>query len=168
MHRQAIFVFGSMRDRELLEVVLGRRVAEPVYQAATLEGYRLGRVPDERYPLLVRDIDSRVAGEIVDGLSEEDLARVLFFEGDEYELQPCRVTVQGAGYRDVLFCDNFVHATETITASWSLSEWQRVDKPSFLQVAKRFMAFYGCGNREEAEAVWRALETNENNRSSAA
>ncbi len=47
------FFFGTMRDRDVLELVVGRPVTDADTEAAALPGYRLARAIDDSYPALV-------------------------------------------------------------------------------------------------------------------
>lgn len=164
---KSLFVFGTMRDRDVLELVLGRALAPERYRAATIEGYRITLVPDERYPTLVKAPGQHAHGEVVHGLDGTDLDRVLFFESDEYALNPCRVLVEGHTEIEALFCDDLALDPRAVEP-WSLEDWQAEHKKGFLEIARRFMSFYGRGSRDEAEALWLELETARNSRSTAA
>ena len=85
-----LFVFGSLMDPEVLELVSG--LAELTINAATVEGFRQCEVSEESYPVLVADEASVCHGLLVGGLTVLAVQRILFFEGGEYTLEPITVT----------------------------------------------------------------------------
>ena len=71
-----LFFFGSLTDRELLELVLGRDCAAIDFRPARLPGFATNRVKFESYPVLVPKPASIVTGQLVGVLTEADIARV--------------------------------------------------------------------------------------------
>lgn len=148
-----LFAFGTLRDPEVLEVVLERVASELDCVPARLRGYRVARLPDESYPVLIESRDGSVDGMLLRGLSDKDFDRIAFFESNEYRFERCRVEVMGAGEVNALYC------SEGVTQSgprkpWSLEEWQRAEKPEFMRDLKRYMQLYGYFSAEEADAQW--------------
>lgn len=152
-----LFVFGSLRDSEVLEVVLGRPAADIRTLGARLPGYRVVRLPDETYPVLVWAPESNVSGELLRGLSAEDFERIAFFENQEYRFEPCTVTLEDGSRRDALYCGE--NQTEPgAHEPWRLETWQRIHKTAFLEHTRQFMTFYGTVGPGEADEIWRKLK----------
>lgn len=151
------FFFGSLLDRDVLDVVLGRASEDVVRRPGTLRGYRKLRVADESYPALRADAaaDARADGVVFSGFSDADMNRVCYFEGDEFELRPLPVDLDDGGRVDAL---TFT-ATEKLLFSdqvWTLADWQREHKAGFLPLAREWMDGYGGAAPQDLEAQWQA------------
>jgi len=154
----SLFVFGTMRDPDVLGIVLGRPITPDAYRPAWLPDHRIARVPDERYPVLVHAPGERARGDVIEGLGDEDFARIAFFEGDEYVFGGRTVHIEGEGPVRVFLCDEG-DMDPGANEPWDLERWQREEKSSFLDVARKYMSYYDTGAAEEAEALWWAIET---------
>ncbi|HSS64359.1 MAG TPA: gamma-glutamylcyclotransferase family protein, partial [Gammaproteobacteria bacterium] len=95
-----LFAFGTLRDSDVLEVVLERAVLGIDRVPARLRGYRVARLPDESYPVLIESRGDSADGLLLRGLSEDDFHRIAFFENTEYKLERCRVELADAGEAD--------------------------------------------------------------------
>ena len=80
-----LFFYGSLMDRELLALVIGRATDGLSIEAATLHGFDRRRVRDESFPILVPHTGGRVEGVLVTDLTAADIARLQFYEGSDYE-----------------------------------------------------------------------------------
>ena len=150
-----LFVYGTMRDPEVLSLVLGRPEGAVEREGAWLQGARLARVSDETYPMLVSDPGASVEGELLVGLSGADRARIRFFEGDEYAVDEARIRTHSAA---TVAAELFVlTGTANAAEPWSLETWQRDHRAGFLPMARDFMALYGRASPEAAEALWSRL-----------
>lgn len=92
-----LFVFGTLRHAPLLEKVLGREVAS---ETARLPGYSVYLVGEKGAPgaVLCQTPGAAAEGLLLRDLSEEDLARLAFYEGEAAgALREMRVTVADGG-----------------------------------------------------------------------
>lgn len=148
-----LFVFGSLMDPDVLELVSGMPVSALQVSSATVHGYRQCEVAEESYPVLVGCESSRADGLLLHGLTVDALKRILFFEGEEYSLQPINAVtdancIQQAHY----FRDTGVYTVrETM---WDFEQWRRIHKPSFLKVSSEYMNLYGTMSAAEADEYW--------------
>ena len=152
-----LFVYGTMLDRDVAETVLGRALDPACVHRAWLDGYRVVRLPDDTYPMLIEAPGEQVAGVLLYDLGPTDFDRVRFFESYEYELIDCTVRVPDHGYRHAARF-GAAQAPPRRPEAWSLGWWRSAYKDRFLRYARHFMAFYGRGTLEEAEARWLELE----------
>ena len=150
-----IFFYGSLRDREMLEVVLGRTVPDSSLEPATLEGYAAFLLVDEDYPVLVPAEGRSVEGVLLHDLTGEDLARIRFFEEEEYALRP--VTVRTA--RGIVAAQH-LRGTDKPVASdreWDFETWRRTHRSAALEATREYMAHYGRLSTQELDAIWPAI-----------
>ncbi len=83
-----------MKDRDVLELVVGRRVADTDMEPAALPGYRLARAIDESYPAVLPHAGCRIEGVLVHRLSAAEVERILWFEGWEYASRSVEVVLR--------------------------------------------------------------------------
>jgi hypothetical protein len=148
------FFFGTLRDRDVLEVVLGRSLDDLEHEPATLPGHRLARVIEESYPALVEDPVGSVEGELVRGLGERDIARIGWFEGEEYETRRVEVVVRAGGAREWAIIQTPTEALEVAAGDWNYAAWQRDEKGELLTLARGHMALLGKVGIDEAIERW--------------
>ena len=154
------FFFGSLMDRDVLSIVLGRSVAHEEYVAATLPGYRRICVDGESYPALVESAEPTdcVTGYAMALRNEDEVSRVIFFESEEYAPQETLVLLEdGSSIRSFL-CIAKPHCPLR-DAPWDFSRWQRETKALFLPLAEGYMHMNtGRHTDEEIEAEWQRLK----------
>ena len=90
------FFYGTLLDRDVTALVLGRRLPPAAFVPASLPGHARRRVKGASYPIVVRDPRGEVAGAIVGGLSARDVARLAAYEGPRYRIAPLKVRMAGA------------------------------------------------------------------------
>lgn len=152
-----LFVYGSMRDEEVRAVVLGRSAPAVRIEPASMPGVATALVPGESYPYLVSAEGKSAEGALIHGLDEMGLDRVLFFESDEYAFVECEVVRAGGERVAAVYLGGVSIPQTPVVATWSFEQWQAREKTRFLAMTREFMALWGHGTRDEAEAVWQRL-----------
>jgi hypothetical protein len=125
------FFYGTLLDRDVASLVLGRRLAPQAYSPAALPGHARRRVKGASYPIVVRDPRSTVAGAVVGGLSGCDVARLAAYEGPRYRIVPIKVRIAGVMWVVSVFAPREQRFQPT-TGTWELAAWQRRYKRAFL------------------------------------
>ncbi len=148
-----LFCFGSLMDREVLACVLDRPVDDVTMVQASIPGFRKVRLPHESYPMLVPDAEFEAPGVLLVGLSKADLDRIVFFEGEEYELAPCQVHALDGGCAEALFFDEGIMPPPR-TEPWDFVTWQRDHKDYLIRQSRAYMACYGRMSLAEADTYW--------------
>ncbi len=123
------FFFGSLRDHDILEAVIGRAFPRRAFPAAQLPDHRLERMAQETFPLLVAAAGALAPGVVVEGLEAADIERIHFFESVEYEASLHSIALAGGGALD---CHLFAatKAKEATPASLGIStSGRRVTRP---------------------------------------
>ena len=152
-----LFCFGSLMDRDVLRCVVGDNESLVQMRPAFIAGYFKARLPHETYPMLVPEAEREAPGQLLYGLNKEDLDRIVFFEGEEYELSPCKVRVADNEWVDALFFDEGIMPPPE-TAEWDFEEWKSKYKPFMLRQTDYYMSFYGKLSAPEADVYWQNYE----------
>jgi hypothetical protein len=134
------FVYGSLLDRDVTAVVIGRRLPPTAWVPARLPGYRRSKAKGATYPIAVRDPRAEIEGAVFGAFSKRDVERLEAYEGPRYHTVPLKVwigdrlvVVSGFAPKDKAF--------QPAGGNWSLTEWQRRDKRKFVErIRKDFNA----------------------------
>ena len=152
----ALFFFGTLRDRELLDIVLDRPVAGEEMRPALAPGFTIRRLQGQAYPHLVEETGAHAEGIVFDATVEE-LKRLAYFEEAEYGLAPIRVETDGGPLEA-----SYYRATGKVTpgdGAWDFEQWQRECKPVATEAARELMAHYGVVPVEEMDRIWPGIMT---------
>ena len=125
------FFYGTLLDRDVTALVLGRRLPPQAFEPASLPGYSRWRVQGGSYPISIPDRKGEVEGCIVGGLSARDVARLAACEGSGYRVASLKVRVAGGLTRVSVF-EPLVQKLQPTNRPWDLMLWQRHDKRAFM------------------------------------
>lgn len=125
-----LFVYGTLRDPDLVAAVLGRRL-HTVYPARA-PGWKAVPYPGRIYPALVRAPGAAAEGLLVTGLSPFERDLLDAYEGEEYRRTP--IATMLVDEPELHEADAYlpVIAVPTDAHEWSLSRWQAEHKPRVL------------------------------------
>ncbi len=124
-------------DAELRQVVIGRALGSGQIEPATIGGFRRVLVAGRNYPMLLPHPTGRVEGMLAHGLEEDEVRRLVLFEGGEYRLRPVAVTdLRGQRIDAAAFLADRERADRR---AWTLERWQRRHKRAFVRQAEAFM-----------------------------
>ena len=152
--RAPLFAFGTLMDPDVLALVCdvepGRFRTEP----ARAEDSARRWVVDDHYPVRVAAAGESLPGLLVHGLDDESLARIEFFEGEEFVLAP--LLVRRASDGAPIEARHFAHTGRKAVAEapWELADWQASTKADTLPRVRRYMACFGRMSVVEADAHW--------------
>ena len=152
------FFFGTLMDRDVLQLVLDRPVAADALAPARLAGFRRVRILRDSVPILVADPGSVVDGVLFETATAEEDSRILFFEDYDYDLAPCRPVLADGRATDAVFC-GAEDGVEGSDEPWDLARWAIRHKRGFLELSRVYLSCYGRLTPHEAEPVW--VETRE-------
>ncbi|WP_223422040.1 NUDIX domain-containing protein [Tateyamaria pelophila] len=97
-----MFFYGTLRHLPLLEIVLGRPASSLDIADVSLPGHAVMAVAQGPFPMIVTAQDQQADGIIVRGLSEDETARLTYYEaGFDYDLLP--VTLADGQTAEVYF-----------------------------------------------------------------
>lgn len=147
-----LFFFGSLRDAQLLERVLGRAVDPACIVAATAPGRLACALEEQAYPYLAEMPGSWAEGVVVTGLNADDMDRLEYYEEAEYGLAPLDVECGGQMRRVQYF-----HSTPKVTPRtqpWDFAAWQRDEKAVAIEAAIELMAHKDVVPVEQMDTIW--------------
>jgi gamma-glutamylcyclotransferase (GGCT)/AIG2-like uncharacterized protein YtfP len=124
-----LFVYGTLRDPDLLSGVLGRSTMTAV--AATAPGFAAVHYPGRIYPALARRPGAAAPGLVLLDLTpfEQDLLDA--FEGTEYRRAIIPVMIDEELHEAFAYLPAISIPADA--APWVLSDWQIQHKPRVLQ-----------------------------------
>lgn len=155
----AIFIYGTLLDKDILRAVLGRNIADNEYLEAEVFGVAKYTYPGDSFPILKPQLNSKAQGAVLFNLSTTDLDRINFYEGDEYGF--VEIEAQLADGRKIAAQYNAATDQQIDSQSpWLLSDWQRDEKARFLGYTQRYMAQYNIMSIDQADALWRSMVDN--------
>ncbi len=154
------FFYGTMKDAEVFAVVAGRPLSADGCDAATLAGYRLARVRDECYPCLAPSAGGETDGLVVSDLSQGEIDRINFFEGNDYCPETVAVTLTAS--RQAVAATTFLNSSsvDAEETAWRYAEWRvSAEKERFLRLAHAWMAIHGRYPPDDPalDDIWRAM-----------
>ena len=130
-----LFVYGTLRDPDVLDALLGRTL--PAVEA-TAPGFRAVHYPQRVYPALIAAQGGNAPGLLLHQLTPIDLAILDAFEGDEYRRATIAVlTPSGMVDADVYLP---IIAIPANAAPWTLEAWTRLHKRTVLDGERRSAA----------------------------
>lgn len=140
-------------DSDVLQIVSGQPLASMKMQAATAPGYVQREVAGESFPVLHADSPGCATGVLIHGLTETAIQRILFFEGEEYQLRALDiVTADGIRINARYFADAAVY--QLLPTSWSFEHWLAHEKNAFIARCRRYMDLFGTLSIAEADTYW--------------
>ena len=90
-----IFLYGTLCDKELLEICLGRSLSSINLVSAKLENHSVFWVKNKNFPVIKFDHGSFAEGLAVLDLNEHDLKQLDFYEGGfNYELRKVSIILK--------------------------------------------------------------------------
>jgi hypothetical protein len=128
-----LFVYGTLRDPDLLMAVLGRLLLPGTVHAARAPGFRVVEYPGRSYPGITR-VPGAAEGLLITGISPFERDLLDAWEGGEYRRTP--IAAMLADEPELHEADAYVPAIALPTDAhdWSLSRWQAEHKARALVI----------------------------------
>ncbi len=151
-----LFLFGTLRDPALFQVVFGRPQHALGCRPALLPGHAAVRVEGADFPVLVVSPACRQPGLLVEGLAADEVARAVFYESTGYRLAPVRLAVAGRRVPARAFLP-----TGRLPVSgerWRLAAWRRRHGARVVIAAGVAFEHYGRIDAGGFDALWPQIE----------
>ncbi|MEQ1899568.1 MAG: gamma-glutamylcyclotransferase family protein [Devosia sp.] len=126
-----LFVYGTLRDPDLLAGVLARPLNARAMLAASAPGLRAVHYPGRAYPALVRAPGDAAIGLVLTDLTAFERDLLDAFEGEEYHRRPIPVMIG----EELHEADAYLPAIAIGAGAeaWTLESWQAAHKPRVLK-----------------------------------
>jgi len=103
-----VFVYGTLRDKSILEAVIGHPVARVT--PARIRGYEARLVLGHDFPMIRPAPQGQAEGLILHDLDPADVAALNNFEGTTYTLEPMAVTcLNGQEHTALVYVDTGIY-----------------------------------------------------------
>lgn len=144
-----LFVFGTLKHSPLLQTVLGHAAQDVTRTATVLPDYHVSAVAEGSFPLMARQPGALAEGHLIHGLTEEDIARLNFYESTfVYDVH--RVTLAD-GIEALAYLPQ--PGRWTPAGAWSFDEWIATDAEVSLIAAEDVMRLYGSRDPADVAAM---------------
>lgn len=136
-----LFLFGTLRDPELLSLVAGKSFSELDTQPATAHGMIISCVRDNDYPMMSAKKGATADGLLLVNAGPEVFERLRFFE-EVYDYSLADIQVRSAG--TVRPAKYFLIDDPEMSGDgpWDLKIWQREGRERSLEIAKEIMSVF--------------------------
>jgi len=148
-----IFLFGALRDPDLLGVVLARPVDPLLREPATVQDHAALSLED--VPVLVAAPGRQAQGVLLHRPTEADAARLAYFAGAGAGFEP--VTVATAGGEVAARCCRGGGDAGQPAGDWDFAAWVRTRKAVAVEAAREYMDYFGRLSVEHAAALRREM-----------
>lgn len=140
-----IFNFGSLRDKRILEIVLGHNILEKNYNTlAVLFNHKTIKVENQIYPVLIPEKNSLVTGILYD-FNHKDLQRINFYEENLYKLKLKQVYIpKFQTYKKVWIYYSYdkFRIKPLINQTWMFSKFKKQVTKFYADEVTKFMSNY--------------------------
>ena len=146
------FFYGTLRSISVLEKVIGKTSNHLDIIPAFAPKSELRLVIDENFPVIIfGDNYMGVDGIVVSGLTDDDIARIRFFEDVEFAPKIMSVETDRKYSEAKYFSQKGV---EPSMDPWFYDEWKEKDEALTLVTTELWMQLYGKYTAEEADQYW--------------
>ncbi|MEO6014920.1 MAG: gamma-glutamylcyclotransferase family protein [Devosia sp.] len=121
-----LFVYGTLRDPDLLAGVLGRPLVANAMLAAAAPGFAAVHYPGRIYPALVRRPGAAAPGLVLTDLTPFERDLLDAYEGDEYVRQLIPAIIAEELHEAFAYLPAIAIAASA--EPWSLAFWQEMHK----------------------------------------
>lgn len=148
-----LFFYGTLRNRVVLDAVLGHDGAGLELTPARLADHGVYRLAGTTYPVILPLSGATAEGVLIAGLSSSDMDRIWFYEDDaEYGLTEIAIETDAGPVQARAFIAAMAEARTD--GPWSLDAWEAEDKGLMAEVTRDFMALMGTMPHAAAEALY--------------
>jgi ADP-ribose diphosphatase len=145
-----LFFYGTLRDRPLLEIVMGASGDALDVTPAVLPGYKVSSVAQGPFPMIETCTGETAKGVLVRGLTPEQIARLDFYEGGfGYDLH--QITLEDGQSGEVYVPEPDLWAPD---GPWDLSLWQDEWGALSRHAAVEVMGYMGSRSRDDVARMF--------------
>ena len=135
-----LFFYGTLRHAPLLSLVLGGD-SRAVMQPATLADHAVSWADGQCFPMMHAQPGGTAQGVLVTGLSDEDIARLDYYEGGfAYELREVELSTDAGPAKAQAWFPEDGHWTPG--DPWLLEDWAEIWGEMTVHAAREVMSYY--------------------------
>ncbi|WP_421704307.1 NUDIX domain-containing protein [Aliiroseovarius sp.] len=135
-----LFFYGTLRHAPLLKLVLGGE-SRAQMQPASLAGHKVSWADGQCFPMMHAMPGATAHGVLVTGLSDEDIARLDYYEGGfAYELRDVELSTDAGPARAQAWFPEEGHWTPG--DPWLLEDWAKIWGEMTVHAAREVMSYY--------------------------
>ena len=129
---KTLFFYGTLRDPEVREAVIGDQAKQLNLFDGYLIGYKLFRVKNTNYPLILRDKSSsnKINGLVAMGLDKRVLRKLDMFEGKNYTRAEVSVFCN-TDNKEIMAEIYVPKKTLQYTEEWTYENWHKYQRHFF-------------------------------------
>ena len=150
LNKQLYFFYGTLRDPEVLGLVLKNECHPSLVREAKLLGHVLKNAVGEDFPIIETSdrLDDFALGALYCGINEDGRRRLIYFEGEEYDLKSVKIDNV-----DVM-CFFPSDLSYEAQGSWSFDNWRSQEHKyqTYLAQVADYMAHFGL----DSDFVWKS------------
>ena len=137
-----LFFYGTLRDKTLLKIVLDDSSNSLSFRSVGLADHAVHWAKGQIFPMISESTGETAQGLLVQGLTEDHIARLNFYEGGfDYELRDIAVDVDGQSVPCQVYWPE--DPSLELGEPWVLSDWQRDWGELSHEAAREAMGLYG-------------------------
>ena len=151
-----VFVFGTLMDLDLFSAITSKSLQASDMVPAVAQGWKRVVAAGKSYPMLVPCPGGEVGGFVIYDLDADDLAKMQFYETDEYQLTSIELMVKGQPIEAQVYLNS-----GRLTASeqpWSFDDWKASGKTLAVAVASQVMPLFGQYSLREIDVIYDQIE----------
>ena len=155
---KSLIFFGSLRSKKLLKIILDRKLDNLNISLGKIPNCELLKVYRENFPYLEKSKNKKnyILCNFVEGLTNLDFKKILFYESIEYKLNPIQVIVNKKKINTHYF--KLIKKNKTKT-KWSYIKWKNQHEVFSCRAAKLWMLLFDQYKNKplEAEVYWQSM-----------
>ncbi|MCB1366350.1 MAG: gamma-glutamylcyclotransferase [Rhodobacteraceae bacterium] len=145
-----LFVYGTLRDDDLLSVVVGRPRETIRTEPAVLPDHQVQKVKGEGYPMIRVMAGASAEGLLISELSAADLARLDYYEGAHlYDRITVSLKTASGMVEAGLYMPTIIGGLQP-DGDWSLTAFQVAEEGISVEAAREFMDYMVSHSATEA------------------
>ena len=157
----SLVFFGSLISKKLLRTVIGSNLKHLRFIEAKIFKSKLYKVKNENFPYLEKtnSINDLVNCTYINGLTEENFEKILFYESIEYKISKIIISLNNENVKTHFF--ELIKKNKT-SELWFYNKWKDSFEDFSCIAAREWMTLYDeyKNNPADAEVYWQKMLAN--------
>ncbi|GEM_PF-5253129 len=154
-----IFLYGTLLNDEIRQLVFSETLQDTRVAHATVDNFATFEYPGECFPILLPNENSVTHGILLFDLCPKALARMSFYEGDEFDLATINARMENgeqvnAYYNKAVYID-----CSQADQRWCYETWEEEHSAVYIRQTEQFMqSLQSDLSVSSASDVWQKLK----------